>query len=86
MWPDMRLAVDHVHASEFVLTLLDVPGAQAPKPRDTQCQPQAQRKAGEMSNDARQAQWATMKMSKVGFFVFQDLNHGPYGRQRARRN
>ena len=47
-WQDVRLAVNHEHASEFVSTILDAPGAQAPKPIGPQCQPQAQRTAGEM--------------------------------------
>ena len=27
MWQDVCLAVDHEHAAEFVLTILDAPGA-----------------------------------------------------------
>ena len=55
MWQDVRLAVDHEHASEFVSTILDAPGA--PQPSDPQCQPRARRKASEMerSHDARLA-------------------------------
>ena len=53
MRQDVRLAVDHEHASEFVSTILDAPGA--PQPSDPQCQPRAKRKASEMerSHDAR---------------------------------
>ena len=57
MWQNVRLAFDYEHASESFSTILDAPGAQAPKPCDPQCQPQAQRKAGEIerSHDARLA-------------------------------
>ena len=63
MWQDVLLAVDHEHASEFVSTILDAPGAA--KPSDPLCQAQAKQKAGkrESSQDAR-------------FFFFQDRNYG----------
>ena len=57
MLQDVCFTSEYEHASEFVLTVLDVPGAQASKSRDPQCQPQAQLKAGEMerSHNARLA-------------------------------
>ena len=53
MWQDVLLAVDHEHASEFVSTILDAPGAA--KPSDPLCQAQAKQKAGKRksSQDAR---------------------------------
>ena len=39
IWQDVRVAFDHEHASEFVSTILDTPGA--PQPSDPPCQPVA---------------------------------------------
>ena len=45
MWQGMSFVFNHEHASEFVSTILDAFRAQAPKPSNPQCQPQAQWKA-----------------------------------------
>ena len=69
---DVFLAINHEHAQEFVATILDAPGAQAPIPSYPQTGatvPAASKEEGRRNGNEP---WC-----KVGFFVFQDLNHGP---------
>ena len=79
MWQDMRLAVNHEHAFEFVSPL---PDAQTMRPKVPPTSTQEGRQDGKDTQ------------CKVGSFVFQDLTHGSqilserksFRRQRARRN
>ena len=69
MWQDLRLAVNHEHAPEFVSTILDAPGAQAPKQSEPQCQPQAQQKAGEMGRQLARINGEGMFLEDVQIFT-----------------
>lgn len=79
MWQDVRLAVDHEHASEFISNLLD--DADAPKSNDPPCLPQPKRKAGalEISHDAR---LATL-LSKTEIMILRYYQNGRLSQRRG---
>ena len=82
IWQDVRLAIDHEHASEFVSAILDAPGAQAasqtPKQRPTQTATQwvGPTVPATSTTEGRRQRKGKERLCKVVFFVFQDPNHG----------